>query len=933
MGTIVAAPLDDVQLFVSYSHADSEAARELFAHLGTLQHDAVFSTWIDRQIGAGESWRPLVLEHLDSADVILLLLSPRFFESAFIRDYELKRAIERHRREDARVIPIALQECEWRQTDIRHLQVIPDHGTPVATQPDRDLAWSDVVAQVGEAVRRLRTEGLRRRPSRPGGQLWRVPFQRNPNFVGREDDLAWLHETLSPDEQYEATDKGTVAVTGLGGIGKTQVVLDYLYRRRNHYRLVWWIRAETRDTVVSDLADLAAPLNLERGEPQNRHADALAVRNYLEHDSRWLLVFDNAPDPDQLTEFLPRAATGHVVITSRHQDWNRIARARELGTLSERDASGLVNRVSGDADTTAAAVLATELGCLPLALAQAAGYMSATGRSIASYVDLYRTKRAALLNRAKGTEEYRDTLLTTWEISFEQVAETSPVAIALLQLSAFLAPEAIPVNLLFGRGGPMPPGVPSELADPLEFDDCTAALRRVSLITMSHGDVSVHRLVQAVGRDRMTPDVQHQYAGAALALVTRAFPEQSASFETWSDCSRLTPHALAVVDHAQSVGGDLDAMLWLLFRTGAYLRRRGHFEAARRCFDRGLAMIGAGPNGPDRIARLLTGELGSTLQEMRQLPDARATLERVLAMTLDDPECSRLDVAHAHNDLGSVLEQMKAFAAASTHYQSALEILREECGPDDERIGVALNNCGSLMLSMGRPGEAVEFLEQALALTARAGSTKSPDYARHLGNLGYARAKLGQFSLARGHLSRAVEILLDTVGPTYPETVLAQQSLAGIEAYMARANVTSLEDLQAGERIVQTLERTGMMFILFDASKLALEGPADQAPPDLLDAAHRQRHAIIHLLRATFAWLWTDNYPEQPALAGITQLRQVGVCVAIDLSEDEAIARLKRSDTLRASKCMPALIPYPVASLADRLATLEAWAPHLPPLE
>jgi nucleotide-binding universal stress UspA family protein len=111
MATIVDPVRDDSQLFVSYSHADVEAAKELFAACRTLEDDAIASRWVDREIGAGEPWRPLVLEHVDSADIILLLLTPSFLESEFIREYELKRAIERHRREDARVIPIAFEEC------------------------------------------------------------------------------------------------------------------------------------------------------------------------------------------------------------------------------------------------------------------------------------------------------------------------------------------------------------------------------------------------------------------------------------------------------------------------------------------------------------------------------------------------------------------------------------------------------------------------------------------------------------------------------------------------------------------------------------------------------------------------------------------------------------------------------------------------------
>jgi hypothetical protein len=129
----------------------------------------------------------------------------------------------------------------------------------------------------------------------------------------------------SPDEQFEATETTTVAITGLGGIGKTQLVLDYLYGRRNHYPIVWWIRAESNDTLLEDVVNLATPLGIERREPPDYDADARAVQSYLENDERWLLVFDNASDPNVVEVLLPRTTAGHVVITSRYQDWSRIA--------------------------------------------------------------------------------------------------------------------------------------------------------------------------------------------------------------------------------------------------------------------------------------------------------------------------------------------------------------------------------------------------------------------------------------------------------------------------------------------------------------------------------------------------------------------------------------------------------------------------------
>ena len=186
----------------------------------------------------------------------------------------------------------------------------------------------------------------------------------------------------------------TQAITGLGGIGKTQTALAYAYRHLADYDLVWWLRAETPATLAADYATLAGPLGLDPDTADQAKLTA-AIRQRLQAMPGWLLVFDNVEDPALPRAWLPGTGGGHALITSRRTDWRGLARALPLELMPEDEALQLLTgrpdpAALPPAELAAAKELADELGYLPLALAQARAYMAETGKSLAGYLRLFR---------------------------------------------------------------------------------------------------------------------------------------------------------------------------------------------------------------------------------------------------------------------------------------------------------------------------------------------------------------------------------------------------------------------------------------------------------------------------------------------------------------------------------------------------------------
>ena len=141
-----------VQIFCSYSHEDEKLRAELETHLKILERKGLIAPWNDHMIGAGEEWKGKIDKNLEDAQIILLLVSASFLASDYCYDVETKRAIERHYRGEAKVIPVILRKCDWHQAPFGKFQSLPRDGKAVTSWSNRDEAWTDVAVGVRCAV-------------------------------------------------------------------------------------------------------------------------------------------------------------------------------------------------------------------------------------------------------------------------------------------------------------------------------------------------------------------------------------------------------------------------------------------------------------------------------------------------------------------------------------------------------------------------------------------------------------------------------------------------------------------------------------------------------------------------------------------------------------------------------------------------------------
>lgn len=330
--------------------------------------------------------------------------------------------------------------------------------------------------------------------------VWKVAA-RNVNFTGRDNELAEITRVLSASATVTVH-----SLHGLGGVGKTQLAIEYAHTRAGNYDLVWTIAAEEPATIPDQFARLAAELGLEPSNDPDELRER--VHRRLTNVAGWLLIFDNADNATEIQPWLPSmplppGLRGHVIVTTRRGGFRALGTVLDLDVIDTPAAIRLIQARAPHVGHETASEIAEALGRLPLALEQAAAFLDRTPTmQPESYLQLVRATPTQVL--AEG-EVPTNNITTVWTLSLDRIHHEDPAALQLLDIAAYLAPESIPFDLFTQHSDRLPHPLADAVTNELTFAKTVATLVDYSLAKDTPNRLQLHRLVQAAVRARHTP--------------------------------------------------------------------------------------------------------------------------------------------------------------------------------------------------------------------------------------------------------------------------------------------------------------------------------------------------------------------------------------------------------------------------------------------
>jgi tetratricopeptide (TPR) repeat protein len=630
-------------------------------------------------------------------------------------------------------------------------------------------------------------------PRLPGSlpRVWNLPA-RNAAFTGRDNLLIRLRQALAVDQRVAVQ-----ALRGRGGIGKTQLAIEYAHRFAGEYELSWWIPAEKPALIPHYLAQLADRIGAAPAEtPPDRAVDLLLEE--LRTSARWLLIFDNAEDPARLAPFLPGGTNGHVLITSRNPNWYTLATPIDITILTRTESLTLLRARGATVDDDTGERIADALDDLPLALVQAASLLTSGFSADLLESELARSIATAMAEGQPDT--YPASLAAQIELTISRLKADNPGAAALLNALALLAPEPFP---LITCAGHLPDVASTPLKDTLGTPTATVraldAIARHSLARVQEGTLQLHRLTQAVLADRLAPDQREQAQRDTETLLTAADPGDAKEPPSWPAWQVLVPHALAVApEHLTTSAGRRTAAgaCWYLMERAQPLPARDYLQ---ELYDTWAPQLGPDHEDTLYIAHDLARAYRNTGDYEKALALDEDAYQRHRQLRGDDYVRTLFSAVSLASDLNALQRDEEALALAQDTFDRRQRLLGKD---DPETLRTAINLVNYLD-SADRIDEAVALGEDTLERLRRVRGKDHPDTLLMAGNLADHLASVGRVDEALALGEDTLERLRRVRGEDHPDTLLMAGNLAFDLASVGRVD----EALALGEDTLERLRR------------------------------------------------------------------------------------------------------------------------------
>jgi len=794
---------DVSDIFVSYTSTDRDWAHWIALELRQLGHADHVHEW---EIGPGQDVLAWMEARFAASDQVLCVVSEEYLKAPY-STLERNAAVWRaatQQRPDA-VLFVVVRTCALPPL-IAHFRRCELHGLSQDDARARLRAFLAAPAAPASVIFPGHAVGASNITSR-------VPRY----FTGRGELMRMIEDRLRGPRVHTPI----IALHGMRGVGKTVLAVAYALEHRQDYRMSFWVRAETPDTLRADLIDLGRRLGwVHDGAPRNG-----AVTDVLDGLARegegLLLIYDNAQDAKTIEGLLPPAGAAHVLITSNAHAWDDVAEPIDVAGWPPEVGSAYLMARTASAETAVAHTLSVALGGLPLAHEMAAAYCREFGLSLGTYLACFDTTPAELLDEADAAPAaYHGglTAVRAFNLAIDTAARRHRAAEPLLVAAAMLPPEPIPL-FIFRDGWP---ALAEELDEVLEgrgLEQGIAALRRLGLIqlesvqderdpTILTESIRLHRLIRVAALRRRTGVAAEAIKRGLFAAVAAVYPDAAFRPEAWPACRRLDAHVdtlLAAADSGHGARFDI-RLAQFLIHVGNYRQTAlAAYQTVRPMFERAIAIfeVAAGPE--HEYTGWAAASLANLLHAQGDFAAARPLFERDLAITEKVLGAEHPGTGTSLSNLAGLLQAQGDLAAARPLFERVLAIREKVLGAEHPDTAIGLNNLAVLLQDQGDRAAARPLFERALGIYETVLGAEHPDTATSLSNLAVLLQAQGDLAAARPLFERALAIREQVLGADHPYTAIGLNNLAVLlqaQGDLAAARPLFERALAIGEKVL-----------------------------------------------------------------------------------------------------------------------------------
>lgn len=704
------------KIFVSYTQKDEQWATWIAEELEKHKHKVIIQAW---DFMPGDNFVKNMDKALRTSSIVVAILSKAYLKSYHCQS-ELTAA---YAEKNKKLVLVRINDFK-----VRGLWA--------------QINYIDLVNKNQETAIKL-LERIFNKPERKskGGFPGKTPDDmmpqnnlptRNDKFTGREKLLEDIHKTLQTKDTLSLVQ--VHAITGMGGVGKSETAKEYAFRYGKDYSLIWWVNAETHETM--DESYIAFAKKYKLGLPKDKLEKIIEdVKDWMRENDNWLFIYDNAEDEKIVNSYRPSSCRKgqHILVTSRNTQFLRYE-VINIDVFTEAESCEFIEKYTKKKANEYFKELAKKMGYLPLALDQAGAYMVITQKNYKEYLDLYIQKNLKLLTKYPNDLE-KETVATTWLISFEKI--NNPAAKQLLNLCAFFAPENIFTKWFTVKSEVLPNelnDLRKVLTDEMDYDYTIAELTNYSLVSRQKSFLSIHRLVQDVIRDNLKQE-QAMWRNHCVNILNKLRYFDFSTIEYRAMFSILVPH----IDSVTNGINDKDAT--------------------------------------EEVAQLYHF-VGYGFKELADYPKSLKYNEKALSIRKNILDKEHPDIATTYNNIARIYDDQGDYKKALEYHEKALDIREKTLGKEHPDTSQTYNNLAEVYRTLGLYEKALEYNKKALDIREKVFGKEHPETATIYNNIGKSYRILGVYEKALEYYQKTLDIREKVLGKKHPDTAITYNNMA-----------------------------------------------------------------------------------------------------------------------------------------------------------